>query len=342
MSTRLRQPSGLALTARGRAIVRVLFIVLALGLVMIHTRAFLTMFGLPGDIDPFTDAMTYQAAGERLNVGHDLYRLQEGDRPVLGVPISFSVPLLSPPPIAVLWRPIAALPFGFAAWIVACWAALLGTIAYLILRTGLIGLVVCVMLAEPVANQLAVGNLTSFFPLLTVLVWNLRSRPWSGALVGVMVAFKLSPAALFASRLARRRDQLIAGFVAIVVVLAIATVGAGPAALTDYVGVAATTKPSSPSLSGISGIPWLSLAVLIGGILLALVVRGQALSFSIALIASVLGNPALYEPGLVPLLALLAPVIGSRYVWPAGGVKEQEAAASQRIAGDLLEPRGAR
>ena len=322
---------------------RVLFIVLALGLVMIHTRAFLTMFGLPGDIDPFTDAMTYQAAGERLNVGHDLYRLQEGDRPVLGVPIPYAVPLLSPPPIAVLWRPIAALPFGFAAWIAACWVALLGTMAYLILRTGLVGLAVCVMLAEPVANQLAVSNLTSFFPLLTVLVWNLRSRPWSGALVGVMVAFKLSPAALFASQhLARRRDQLIAGLVAIVVVLAIAIVGAGPAALTDYVGVAAATKPSSPSLSGISGIPWLSLAVLIGGSVLALLVRSQALSFSIALIASVLGNPALYEPGLVPLLALLAPVIGSRYVWPAVVTKEQEPVASQRIAGDVLEPRAAR
>jgi hypothetical protein len=306
-----------SLTDRGRAIVRILLILVAVGPALIHTRAFLTMFELPGDIDPFVDATTYQAAGERLNAGHDLYRLQEGDRPVLlgpGVP----APLLSPPLIAAIWRPISAMSFGFAAWVVACWVAVLGTMVYLVLRTGLVGVAACLILAEPIGNQLAVANVGAFFPLLTVLVWNRRSRPWSGALVGVMAAVKLSPAALFASRhLASRRDQLAAGLVAIAVTTGIGVLGAGLGTLTDYVGVAAATRPSLPSLSGTFGLPWLSFVVLIGGSLAALLVRNQALSFSIALAASVFGNPALYEPGYVPLLALAAPAIGSRYVWPA-------------------------
>jgi len=309
--------ASLTLTVRGRAIVRALLILVAIGPALIYGRAFVTSFAEPGDIQLFADVLTYQAAGERLNAGHELYRLQEGDRPVPNLPGVFSAPLVSPPPIAVLWRPIAALPFGFAAWIIACWVALLGTMAYLVLRTGLIGVGVCLILAEPIGNQLASGNVASFFPLLTVLVWNLRARVWSGALAGAMAAIKLSPGALFAARhIARRRDQLAAGLVAIAVILAIGVVGAGPAAFTDYVGVAGTTNPSPLSLSGTFGIPWLSFAVLIGGSLLALAARGQALSFSIALLASVLGNPALYEPSYVPLLALVAPAIGSKYVWP--------------------------
>ncbi len=58
------------------------------------------------------DAPTYLAAGERLNAGHNLYALVAGDRPVLLDPPYWIVPLLSPPPIAVLWRPLALLGSG--------------------------------------------------------------------------------------------------------------------------------------------------------------------------------------------------------------------------------------
>src|SRR5258708_23774685 len=157
--------ASLSLTARGRAIVRTLLILVALGPALIYARAFVTTFAEPGDIQLFADVLTYQAAGERLNAGHELYRLQEGDRPVPNLPGVFSAPLVSPPPIAVLWRPIAALPFGFASWIIACWVALLGTMAYLVLRTGLVGLGACLVLAEPIRNQLPSGNVRSLFPL---------------------------------------------------------------------------------------------------------------------------------------------------------------------------------
>ena len=55
-------------------------------------------------------AYVYLAAGERLNAGHPLYALSPGDRPLGMQPPYWTVPLLSPPPIAVLFRPLAALP----------------------------------------------------------------------------------------------------------------------------------------------------------------------------------------------------------------------------------------
>ena len=59
-----------------------------------------------------TDGSNYYAAGERLNAGHQLYQLQAGDRPVANSdqPNPWSAPLLSPPPIAVVWRVLALLP----------------------------------------------------------------------------------------------------------------------------------------------------------------------------------------------------------------------------------------
>ena len=56
------------------------------------------------------DAYTYLAAGERLNAGNHLYELRPGDRWIWINPPFWTVPLLSPPLIGVLWRPLAALP----------------------------------------------------------------------------------------------------------------------------------------------------------------------------------------------------------------------------------------
>ena len=49
-----------------------------------------------------TDSSTYFAAGLRLNEGNPLYTLTPGDRPVPLDPPYWSIPLMSPPPIAVL------------------------------------------------------------------------------------------------------------------------------------------------------------------------------------------------------------------------------------------------
>jgi hypothetical protein len=94
----------------------------------------------------------------------------------------------------------------------------------------------------------------------------------------------------------------------VLALLLIGAIGAGVGSYARYLEVAEATRPSPESLSGITGLPWLSLAVLVGGTLLAAAVRRDSWSFAIAVVASVLGAPALYHAGYVPLLALFAPL----------------------------------
>jgi hypothetical protein len=260
-------------------------------------------------VEPFSDAITYLAAGERLNAGHDLYRLGPGDRGVLLLPQTGDVPLVSPPPIAVLWRPLAAVPFGFPLWIAATWVVLLVTVVRLVLRTGALAVIACVVLFDAIAQQLSVANVAAFFPALLVLAWDRRREPWTGALTGAMTALKMSPGTgfgwLVGQRDWRRLIWAVGGLLGLALV---GLIGAGVQPWFDYLDVARRTQPSPESLAGLTGIPWLSSAVLVGGTLAAAMIRRDRWSFGIAVVASVMGSPALYHAGYIPLLVLTVPV----------------------------------
>jgi hypothetical protein len=267
------------------------------------------MFSLPGNIDPFTDANTYLAAGERLNAGHGLYALEPGDRPVLIVPGQFSAPLVSPPTIAAIWRPFAAVPFGFQLWLLATWVALLGAVAWVVYWTGAPGLVLAVVLAEPIGNQLSIGNVTSFFPALLILTWNFRRRPWIASVISLMTAIKIAPGVMFGwSRVSRHPRWIAWAIASMAAILAATAIAAGPGSFLDYLGVAGSTSPSPLSLSGLTGVSWMTFAALIVGTVLAAAIRNEAWSYVVAVVAMVAGTPALYLAGLVPLLAVLAPL----------------------------------
>ncbi len=257
---------------------------------------------------PFQDALWYQAAAVRLNLGHDLYHLGPGDPPVLFVQ-GVTAPLLSPPPIAVLWRPIVAVPGGFAAWMVACWLSVLGTTFYLVYRTGLPGALVACVLAPAIGEQLAAGNVAAFFPVLMVGAWKLRDRELAGLAVGFMALMKLSPGSLGGWLVGSRRWRALGGALAIAVVILLITVlGAGLDAFREYLDVATSTAPSTASLSGLTGIAWLSEATLIGGTVVAVALgRWPRWSFIVAVVVSIIGTPSLYLSGWVALLAVLAP-----------------------------------
>ena len=83
------------------------------------------------------DTRTYLAAGERLNAGHALYALGPGDRWIWINPPYWTVPILYPPPIAVMWRPLAILPNE---WSIGIWTfvdtLLLGAAASWIVLRG--------------------------------------------------------------------------------------------------------------------------------------------------------------------------------------------------------------
>ena len=321
-------------------IVRVLLVLLAIFPAVGQARAFLEMFGLPGDLDPWTDAWTYLAAGERLNAGHSLYgALVAGDRPVLVDPDFFyngvRTALLSPPTIAAIWRPIAAVPFGFDLWIVAVWVAMLGAVAWLVYRAGIVGLLVAFALQEPIGNQLAIANVTAFFPLLLLVIWVHRRKPWIGAVVGLMAAIKIAPAAMFGwSRIIRSPRALIWAGGSLVAIGAVVAVTVGIGAIGDYLRLAPSFRPSTLSLTGITGLPWLTFGVLIAGTLAAALIRNDAISYIVAVATLVAGTPSLYHAGLVPLLAVAAPLMDtadSPLAWPRR-LSPGQAAAPQPVA----------
>jgi hypothetical protein len=301
---------------RTRLLLNATLLALAIGIPLVWTNENFAVYDEPGNLmDPFTDATTYLAAGERLNAGHDLYRLAPGDRPVLTIPGLYSSPLLSPPPIAVLWRPLAAIDWGFAAWVAAAWVALLGTVIYLCVRTGLWGILAAIVLSHAIGEQLAVANANAFMPALYVLTWRFRDHPWIGGAIAAAASIKLAPLAMAGWLVGTGRWRaLVFMLVAGGVIGLVAILGAGAASFSEYLGTLRGTAATDLSLSGMSGLPWASYVVLVGGFGLSIVLgrRGYpTASWSVALVASVVGTPALYASGLVSLLALTAPLLGT-------------------------------
>jgi Glycosyltransferase family 87 len=296
-----------------RMVLNVMLVGLVVVTTLLWTNANISYYNTPENLmDPFTDATTYLAAGERLNAGHDLYRLQPGDRDVLAWPGLYSSPLLSPPPIAVLWRPLAAVPWGYVAWIAACWVALLGTMLYVIRRAGLWGLLLAFTLSFSIGEQLAVANFNSFMPLIYILAWRYRDRATSGGLIAVAAAVKLSPVAMGGWLLGTRRWRALVGLgVGLGAIFLIAGLGAGFGSFGEYLGTLQGNQSSPESITHLIGIPGASYAVLVGGTIAAVLVgrRWPRASYIIALLAAVLGTPALYASSLVSLLALPAPFL---------------------------------
>ena len=110
-----------------------------------------------------TDAFVYLLSGERLNAGHYVYSIVPGDYPVALSPPYWNVPLLSPPLIAVLYRPLAALGTAglFVGWFAAGVAFLAG-VAVLAWRNPLVAGLGVVILTVPIGWQLGLGNLNGF------------------------------------------------------------------------------------------------------------------------------------------------------------------------------------
>jgi hypothetical protein len=127
-----------------------------------------------GWLDESGDPWNYLAAGERLNAGHPLYELSEGDREVILQPPYWSVPLLAPPPIAVAWRPLAVLgPPSMVLWGVLGLVGIVGTVIYL-LSIGRV-LVVAILIASFTMTAVA-GNFSALLLPGLILIWIHRHR----------------------------------------------------------------------------------------------------------------------------------------------------------------------
>ncbi len=274
------------------------------------------------------DAGTYRAAAERLNDGHFLYRLLPGDRPMALRPPYVTVPLLSPPPIAVAWRPLALLgDISLYLWWVGCLAATVLALVLLARRrpieTGLGMLVLFV----PLGLALGWSNVDGYFLLMMVGTW-LAARSGkdlaAGALVATMVAVKLTPLPLAVWLLAVGRHRAFASFVGFGAAwLAVSLIGAGLPAHLEYLGVIRNTLGSGTtdlSLAGLGraiGLPaglagMLPIAWwLVCGVAIVALRRRPGPAFAAAVLMQVLGSPVVQPYTYLLLLALIAPL-----AWP--------------------------
>jgi Glycosyltransferase family 87 len=260
-----------------------------------------------------SDAWNYLAAGERLNAGHPLYALTAGDRAIPLLPPYWTVPLLAPPPIAVVWRPLAALgETSMTIWAAAVLIATLATTAWLLVRGGVAAAVIIAVLALSLAEQSLSGNANGFLFAGLVLAWVYRRRPWiAGSLVAVAVAVKLTPALLVIWLATSRRWSAVAATIgALFVIGAVSLAFAGVQNHLDWLVSLPNAAPAPTSIAGITGLP--STLVLVAlAVVVVLVSRfgDERVTFSVAVVAAALASPALYLGTLGIAAAAAAPWI---------------------------------
>jgi len=309
-----------------------------------------------------SDPSNYYAAGQRLNVGHPLYGpLQAGDLPVPGYPAIFPAPLLSPPLIAVIWRPLAALGDGsITAWWALCIAVVVGVAIGLAVigdRLTLVGLAIVLALGWPVALAIQVpyrmpgfqsplsiaalsGNLNGFVTGLALVVWWAASRRHSrlaGAAAALATVLKLGPLALGWWLVVRRDWRAVEAFIATTIVLGVVgLVGAGLDANLAFVRFAlgAGVAPTPLSIPGMLH-TWFHLgsratqsttviAIVVGFVVIALTRNRPRLSFLVAILVILYGSPVVLTGNFVILLAALAP-------WPVSAEPSLQPSLRERM-----------
>lgn len=304
---------------------------LALGTLAVFLVYYFQRGFIPGD------ATVYLAAGERLNAGHGLYALVPGDRDPGLKPPYWTVPLLSPPLIGVVFRPLAMLPWAVGAYIF--WAATLASIAMVLAwyfaRRPLLASLAVLILVVPLTYEIGVGNMNPILLLLAVMTWRwaMHGREgWAGAATALGVVLKVSPLPIAWWLITQRKWSAVkAGLVAGIVIAGISVLGAGLAAHFKFIEVTrdtATIGPSDLSLAGIAKFVGvapsianaLPIAMLLAGFVGIVLLRHRPdLAFALAIITMTLGSPVVNINSYSLLLGCLAP-----WMWPVAS-REGEA-----------------
>jgi hypothetical protein len=280
---------------------------------------FLTIFA---PIEWFAkDGVTYLAAAERLNAGHALYSLEPGDRLVAGFGTECCpFPLMSPPTIAVLWRPIALLG-PEAALLIWDWVnavAIIATVGLLLVRIPLATGIFMVLLSLPLAQETLLGNVNGILLAGIVATWFLGRTDrfvLAGAVIAVMAAIKLWPAMLIVWFLTQGHSRALKGFVAGALVMTVTSLlGAGLMAHIDYLATVipatAGQAPLATIVRAATGVdvPWIGYAVLGAGLVEVWALRKRPrLAWATAVLTMVFGSPVFHVGTLVLLFGALIP-----------------------------------
>jgi glycosyl transferase family 87 len=294
--------------------------------ILLLAAGLVALFSYVGSVP--VDSYAYLAAGERLNDGHELYAVGEGDRPV-AVPPYQPIPLPYPPLIAVVWRPLASIPgeLGLTIWWTASIAATIAAIVLLYERRPRLTVLAVAIMAVPLTVIMGVGNVDTFRLLMTIGAWLLVRRGMISAaavLIGPLAVVKLTPAILGVWLVARYPRSIVPLAVATAVAALVSVLGAGIAEHIRYLEVAGGIFGDGQwnlSLAGLARLAGLGdegarIMQYVGTAVLVVVVALLAgprpgLSFAIAVAATAFAAPAGGWHTFAILLACLAPV-----AWP--------------------------
>jgi hypothetical protein len=228
--------------------------------------------------DPLADVHAYYDAGTRLNAGLPLYQ-QAADTNQADF-------YRYPPLLAIVFRPLALLPFAAAA---AIWeSVLIGLFVWTVirLRPTRWTLVVLGMLALPTAWSLAIGQAQVAVTFLMAL-----GAPWALALA---TNLKLFPVLAAIWWLGRRDGRSFGQFVAWLIgfgMVQLVLEPAGTLAFPGFVGLDQVGDVNNRSLYGFSPFVW-SVAVVIGGVVAWRLARTRY-GWAAAVALSVLATPRL-------------------------------------------------
>jgi Glycosyltransferase family 87 len=270
------------------------------------------------------DTWNYLGAGERLNAGHSIYALVAGDRPIL-IELPSTVPLVSPPLVAVLWRPLALLPDWLAmwGWWAASAAAMLATTMWIVLKGRWQVVLMVFVLATAIGECAVSGNLNSFLaPAMALSWWSVQvGRPRvAGSLTALGAVLKIGPAALLLWLAVRREGRAIVAFaIGAAALAAISLLGAGLQQHLDFLSVARGSTDTGGWGGSVPGIlsqlkasqTVIELSIpavwIVGAALIWALRHHPAGAFAVVVILTIWGTPVVHLTAVALLLAVGAP-----------------------------------
>ncbi len=276
------------LSPQGRRVVR--WVLFAAGVVGALLALETTILHLAKD--PLNDAQAYYWAGGRLNAGLPLYPPDQSVETPLGYPY--------PPLLAILWRPLALLPWPVAAgiWEVVVLASFAATVWRLGVRRPQTWLAIG-MLGLPIAWCLIIGQAQVVLTMFMVF-----ATPWSVALAANI---KLFPALMAMWWVGRRDWRGLRRFVTAMAILVVVQLVLAPQACLDYVTAISLKQVGEVrniSPYAVSPLLWAALAAI--GAVLVLALARTRYGWAAAVAFSVLANPRLLVYQLMTFLATVA------------------------------------
>jgi Glycosyltransferase family 87 len=267
-------------------------------LAVIGALAGADMFWFHVTTDPLNDVHAYYEAAGRLNAGLPLY-VPSGD---VATPLGYPYP----PLLAILFRPLALLPFAAAAaiWEVVVIASFVVTVWWMGFRRKETWLAIGI-LGVPIAWSVTIGQAQVPLTLLTAI-----GAPWSIALAANI---KLFPALIALWWIGRREWRNLGLFAATLAGLALLQLILAPQASLDYL-TAITLKQVgavrnfSPYV--VSPLLWGGLVVIGVGVVLRL--ARTRWGWAAAVVLSVVGTPRLLTYMFMTFLAVLTDPDGRR------------------------------